>query len=196
MFSKLSKGKYLDVLLRSSKTVFSFKEVALLWGEEGVGKTRVRLNNYVKTGKLIRIQRGLYAKDNNYDKRELATKIYTPSYISFETVLGSAGVTFQYYSQIFLASYLKREVTISGQKYSFKRLKSEIISSAKGVKNEKNFSIATPERAFLDIIYTTKHYHFDNLRPLNWKKVYEILPIYGGNKRMEKTVEKLRLTVK
>lgn len=32
---KPSKGEYLEVLLRSPKTVFSTKDVALLWGEKG-----------------------------------------------------------------------------------------------------------------------------------------------------------------
>jgi len=41
------------------------------------------------------LRRGLYAKDNSYDKNELATKIYIPSYISFETVLRNAGAIFQ-----------------------------------------------------------------------------------------------------
>ena len=34
MDNKPVKGEYLEVLLRSPKTVFSTKDVALLWGEE------------------------------------------------------------------------------------------------------------------------------------------------------------------
>ena len=52
-----------------------------------------------------------------------------------------------------------------------------------------NYFIAVPERAFLDIVYLNKDYHFDNLSVLNWNKVFEILAIYGGNKRMEKKVK-------
>ncbi len=51
------------------------------------------------------------------------------------------------------------------------------------------YSIASPERAFLDILYRTKQYHFDNLEPLDWVKVYELLPIYGENKSMRKRVD-------
>lgn len=63
MDKKTKKGEYVDVLLRSPKTVFSTKDIALLWGEEGSVATRVRLSNYVKTGKLIRVCHGIYAKD-------------------------------------------------------------------------------------------------------------------------------------
>ena len=196
MNKKLIKGEYLDILLRSSKTVFSNKDIALLWGEEGENSVRVRLNNYTKSGKLIRLRRGFYAKNKNYDKNELAGKIFVPSYISFETVLGAAGVTFQYYSQIFLASYQAKEIEIDGQKYSFKRLKENILMSNLGIDSEEGYSIATLERAFLDVVYLNTQYHFDNLRPLDWEKVYKFLPIYGGNKRMEATIKKLAAKAK
>ena len=58
-----------------------------------------------------------------------------------------------------------------------------------GIESRGNYHIASPERAFLDIIYRNKDYHFDNLSALNWEKVYELLPIYGGNKRMAKMVK-------
>ena len=187
MDKKIKKGEYLDTLLRSKKTVFSTKDVALLWGEESEGATRVRLSYYVKTGKLIRIHRGLYAKDENYDKFELATRIYTPSYISFETVLTRAGINFQYYDNIFVASYVNREIEIGGQKITFIRMKNYVLSNTAGIEHNAGYAIATKERAFLDRIYVSKDYHFDNLGSLNWDKVFEILPTYN-NKRMTKKV--------
>lgn len=189
MDEKLKKGEYLDTLLRSRKTVFSTKDVALLWGGESKAATRVRLSYYAGAGKLIRVHRGLYAKDKNYERFELATKIYTPSYISFETVLARVGVTFQFYGQIFVASYVTREIITDGQTYSYKRIKGSILTSPVGVEAKDNYYIASPERAFLDVVYSSKGYHFDNLSPLNWKRVFEILPIYR-NKSMGKRVKK------
>ena len=187
--NKPTKGEYLDILLRSPKTVFSTKDVALLWGEESENAARVRLNKYTKTGKLIRVRRGIYAKDKNYDKFELATKIYIPSYISLETVLAKAGVVFQFYGQIFVASYITREVIVDGQTYSYKRIRDQILTNHMGIEAKDNYYIASPARAFLDIVYAGKGYHFDNLSPLDWVKVFEILPIYK-NKSMEKRVKK------
>ncbi len=112
MDKKAQKGEYLDILLRSSKTIFSNKDVALMWGEEADGSVRVRLNYYVKAKKLIRVHRGLYAKDKNYNRYELATRINTPSYISFETVLGSSGMTFQYYGNIFVADTYNNRIRV------------------------------------------------------------------------------------
>jgi predicted transcriptional regulator of viral defense system len=59
------------------------------------------------------------------NKFEIATKIYKPSYISFETVLSQSGVIFQYYSQIFVASYLTREIEVDGQKYFYRKINKE-----------------------------------------------------------------------
>ncbi|MDP3996867.1 MAG: type IV toxin-antitoxin system AbiEi family antitoxin domain-containing protein [bacterium] len=187
MDKKPTKGEYLDILLRSPKTVFSTKDAALLWAEERESTVSARLNKYVKAGKLIRVRRGVYAKDKNYDKFELATIIYTPSYISFETVLTRAGINFQYYGNIFVASYVNREIDINGQKVTFVRMKNYVLSNTAGIEHKAGFAIATKERAFLDRIYVSKDYHFDRLDPLDWDKVFEILPIYN-NKRMTKKV--------
>lgn len=189
MYKKAQKGEYLETLLRSKNSVFSTKDVALLWRDAQTSAAQVRLSYYVKTEKLVRVRRGIYAKDKNYNKYEFATKILRPSYVSFETVLGTAGMTFQYYSQIFVASYVKRELSCDGQTYSFKKIKDSILSNPMGVDQTGEYAIASKERAFLDTIYSNKSYYFDNLSPLDWDKVFEILPIYN-NKSMAKTVQK------
>lgn len=188
MDNKPKKGQYIEILLRSLKTVFSTKDIALLWGEKTEANVRVRLSSYVKNGKLIRVRRGIYVKDKNYDRFEFATRIYTPSYISFETVLTRAGVNFQYYGNIFVASYVTREIEADGQKISFIRMKDYVLTSSMGIEHANDVAMATKERAFLDRIYISKDYHFDHLDVLDWNKVFEILPIYR-NGRMEKKVK-------
>ncbi len=178
-------------ILRSNRTVFSFKDILLFSGEEKPNLLRRRLYYYTKNGMLYHIRKGLYAKDKNYDRFELATKIFTPSYISFETVLGKAGITFQIYGKIFVASYQTREITCDGQIYSFRTVRNEILINDSGMERRDNYFIASPERAFLDVLYLNRDYYFDNLSLLKWNRVYEILPVYGGNKRMEKAVKRL-----
>jgi hypothetical protein len=184
----MEKDHILD-LMRSNKTVFTFKDVVLLWGKSDVNFVKKKINRYVKADKLNAIRKGIYSKDKNYDRYELATKIYTPSYVSLETALGAAGITFQLYSQIFVVSYATKEIDCDGQKYSYNKIKDTILTNQAGIESRENYNIASPERAFLDVVYLHKDYHFDNLSILNWDKVYEILPIYGGNKRMTKMVK-------
>jgi predicted transcriptional regulator of viral defense system len=186
----MKKGDYLQAILRSPKTVFTGRDIALLWAEPLSQATRVRLSYYVRQGDLYRIRRGLYAKDRNYNRLEMATRVFTPAYVSFETVLAESGVNFQFYSQIFVASYLTRQITIDGQAYSFRKLRDTILTDAAGVEHRDETSIATRERAFLDTLYLYTDYQFDNLGGLDWDMAFALLPIYD-NRRMTRRVNEL-----
>ncbi|MEK9154232.1 MAG: type IV toxin-antitoxin system AbiEi family antitoxin domain-containing protein [Patescibacteria group bacterium] len=186
------KKDYLMDLMRSKSTIFTTKDVSLLWQESDVNFVRKKLYRYVKAGKLYSVRKGVYAKYKNYEKYELATKIFTPAYVSFETVLTHAGIVFQFYNQVFVASYLTREFTIDEQVYVLKKVKDTILTNQSGIDVRDNYFIASPERAFLDVVYLNKAYHFDNLSGIDWDKVDEILPIYGGNRRMEAKIKKYR----
>ena len=172
--------------MKSPKSVLSLNDIVLLWGEGG-DKVKSRINYYVKNGDLVRLRKGIYAKDRRYDKFELAVKIFTPSYISFESVLAQEGIIFQYTKEITLASYLSRTIKCDGQIYRYRKIKEEILLNKKGLIEKRGYWIASKERAFLDTLYLFKNFYFDDLSSLNWQKVEEILPIYS-NKRMEKEI--------
>ena len=175
--------KSITDILRSPYTVFTFKDIALIWGDTDINSAIAGVNYYVKKGQLYRIRRGVYAKDRHYDRFELATKIFTPSYISIETVLAREGVIFQHYGQIFAVSYLTREIACGGQTYVFRKIKDSVLANPDGIEKKGNYSIATKERAFLDMLYLSKEYHFDNLTLIDWDKCFEILAMYE-NKAM------------
>lgn len=167
-------------ILRGENTVFTFKDILLASGETNAPLLKRRISYYVKHDELYPIRRGIYAKSKDYDRLELANKIFTPSYISFETVLAKAGVVFQYYDQIFAASYLSRELACDGRKYVFRRIKDTVLTNTSGVERKGTYFIAAKERAFLDTIYLNRAYHFDNLSSIDWDKCFEILPIYDN----------------
>ena len=169
---------YISTLLRSNNTVFTFKELSLIWNETDVKLTKKRVYRYTKMGKLYPIRKGIYAKDKNYDKMELANKIFTPAYISLETVLSREGIVFQHYNQIFAISYLSREISCDGQAYVYRRMKDVVLMNSSSIEKKGNYYIASKERAFLDTIYLNKNYHFDNLSSINWDICLDILPIY------------------
>lgn len=174
-------------ILRSQASVFSFKDILLATPDAHPLLLKRRLNYYIKKGELYHIRRGLYAKDKNYDRLELATKIFTPAYVSFETVLREAGIIFQYYSTIFVATYQTKEIMCDGQAFLFRKIKDTILTNNAGIEKRGFYFIASKERAFLDMLYLNKNYHFDNLSPLDFKKVLALLPIYN-NKRMAKKI--------
>lgn len=181
----MEKVNLIDIL-RTDKTVFTFKELMLFTGETNQQLLKRRINYYISTGEFYHIRRGIYAKDKDYNRYELATKIYTPSYISFETVLVKAGIIFQYYSQIFMASYLSREIVCDKQIYIYKKIKPTVLTNHLGIEIANNSIMASAERAFLDTIYLYKEYHFDDLSTLNWDKIFTILPIYENASMAQK----------
>jgi predicted transcriptional regulator of viral defense system len=184
----MEKTTILNKLLRSKSSVFTFKEVLLISGQVEPQLLKRQLNYYVKKGELYSIRRGIYSKDKNYDHLELATKIYTPSYVSFETILSEAGIIFQHYNKIFAATYQTKEIECDDQIYSFRKIKDVILTNNAGLENRGNYFAASKERAFLDVLYLNKDYHFDNLSPLDFEKIQSLLVIYN-NKRMENRVK-------
>ena len=177
-------------LYKSSCTVFRIMDIALLLDIEKTSSLRKILNYYVQTGKLLNPRKGFYAKEG-YKSEELACLLYPPTYISLEYVLQRAGVIFQYDSAITNVSYLTRETDIDNQTFRYRRIKGEILTNTTGViLNKNNINIASPERAFLDMLYLNKNFYFDNLHILNKKTVSKLLAVYNSQ-TLVKTVNKL-----
>ena len=187
--TNIHKGGYLAAILKSNKTVFTSKDIAILWGETASPATWVRINYYVQKGELVKLRKGIYTKSRGYNKLELATRIFTPAYVSFETVLAKEGLIFQYYEKVFVASYLTRDLSIDGQVYAYRRVKNPVLINPLGIVHRQETSMAIKERAFLDVLYVNSDYQIDNLQGINWEKVFEILPIYS-NQRMKKAVNR------
>ncbi len=178
-----------DVILKlysKPETVFTLNEISQLFPDIAYESIRDRLYYFTKVGKLKRLHQSIYAK-SDYNPYELANKLYKPSYISLETVLGAGNVVFQYYETIFAVSYLTRTVTIGDISIQYRQIKGEILTNTEDIEQKDGYFIATLERAFLDAIYIYKNYHFDNLGAINWEKVESLKKIYKS-KAFEKRV--------
>ena len=174
--------QFMDSLItkvyQSKKTVLTIEDLALIWQEINKNNLKAKTAYYVKQGALLRLTRGIFAKNKEYNPKELATSIYAPSYISFETVLREAGIIFQYYDTIFLAGPWPKSVRIDKYGFTFRKLKKEVLFNPLGIVNQNNSSMATPERAFLDMLYLFPRYYFDNLKKIDWQKCFQIANIY------------------
>ena len=175
-------------LYKKPQTVFTLQEIALLFPGIPYGNLKKRMSYFAKSGSIKKLSRGVYAKDE-FNVLELANKLYTPSYISLETVLQRAGVTFQYYESIFSVSYISRTVEVGKYTIVYRRMKKEILLNNKGIGEQKKVVIASPERAFLDAVYLYKNYHFDNLSSLDWDKIRELKNFYDSGKLLQQVEE-------
>lgn len=176
-------------LYKTSKKILTNKDLSLIWEEKDSKKLNSKIAYYVKQKALIKISRGIFTKDKKYDSKELATSIYSPSYISFETVLREAGIIFQYYETIFIATKWAKKLEVDGKLLTLRKMKDSILYNPEGIIQNDNYSIATPERAFLDMIYLFPNYYFDNLKPLNWEKCFELVKIYNNKKLIERLIK-------
>jgi hypothetical protein len=186
----MEKKDFILEIYKDKRTVFGLSDVAMLFPQEENKYLSDRMGYYVKTGRFLNPRKGIYTKPD-YNPLEFANLLYTPSYISLEYVLQQAGVIFQYDSRYTSISYLSREIEADDKIYSYRRIKEMIIMDTTGiVRNQNNVNIATPERAFLDMLYLNKDFYFDNINSLDRQLIEHILSAYKSA-ALEKRVAKL-----
>lgn len=179
--------------MSSSRTVFNVQSLRLQTMCEDSQKLTKSLHYYVNEGKIRNPRRGIYTK-TSYDEREMACSLFRPAYISLEYVLQRSGVVFQYDDTITCVSYLNRIVEIDEKVYQFRIINPKLWIGMEGIEQHDNILIASPERAFLDIIYLSAgNCYLDNLHPLNKTKVKQLLPFYMSKVLTQRVNELLHL---
>ena len=181
MFGSHNAGEnVLFSLYRDARTVYRLKDIALLTGSTNFESLNNKLNYYVRNGKILNPRKGIYAKPG-YDSEELSCRIYSPSYISLEYVLQKSGVIFQYDPGITLISYLSRSIDVDDLYLRFRKIKGEILVNPAGIiQEESHVSIASAERAFLDLMYLDPGFYVDNSDALDKKALKRLLPVYDN----------------
>lgn len=166
-----------EAIFKSSRSVFRLRDIGMLTDVKDADNLKAAVNYYAARGVIRNIRKGIYVKDG-YSVEELACRIYTPSYISLETVLVRAGVIFQYASAVTAVSYLSRAISVDGNEISYHKIKDFVLVDNRGIQQQGSVNVAMPERAFLDRLYLGKNYYFDNLGPLDRRIIDQLLPAY------------------
>ncbi len=182
------------------KKILSSADIKLLRGVDW-NTFQKRLSYHLKKGKLIKIRKWIYlVGDTLYSlEREdffvLANMLYSPSYLSFETVLSSSWAIFQYYDTIFVAGLYKKSLSVSLKEYQiffeYSRLPKELLVYSWGLIHKNWYTMAWFERAFCDTLRRNPHYYFDRLSLDMFDRniLDEILGVYSiFNSDIKKTV--------
>jgi predicted transcriptional regulator of viral defense system len=167
---------------------------------------RVKINEMLKNGKIIRVKKGLYVfgtelAEQPYAKETLANLIYGPSYISLEYALAFYG---------FIPERVEAITSITNKRnksfdtpvgyFSYRYINPDIYSygvTLSEIDNYHSILIASSEKAIADILYFNtrfvdeselEKYLLDNLRieseslsGLNLKNVSNLAKLYGHN---------------
>lgn len=176
-----------SLIWKDARTVFTINQLASLLREPDTTAVAKRMYYFVHSGQLLSVQRGVYAKPG-YNPEELACVLQVPCYLSLEYVLQKAGVVFQYDSTLTAVSIRNRLYEVDGHIIQYRQMRGELMADMRGIANKGNINMATPERAFLDVMYLNPRYHFDNLHPLDRNTIQALLPLYQ-NERMSERVK-------
>ena len=177
----MSKDLILPIYL-NSKTVFSLQEIVQLFPNISYKNLKRRLSYYVKTERLKKLRKNVYAK-MNYNPLEVPQKPYSTSYISLESVLNKVN------GSIYSVSYISRTINVDGKKIVYRKLPKNVFINKKEIKETDGYFIASPERAFTDAVYIYKDYHFNDLKSFDWEKIMILKNIYKS-KIFEKRIDK------
>ena len=180
---------FIEAIYKSKRSVFRLRDIGMLTNAQNANNLKASVSYYASKGVIRSVRKGIYVKDP-YFEEELAGRIYSPSYISLETVLRNAGVIFQFSTVVTAISYLSRTIFVDGREISYNKIKDSILIEPKGILTDDNINIATPERAFLDRLYLNKDYYFDNIGVLNRDLIENLLSVYQC-KALEDRVRKV-----
>lgn len=175
-------------LIRTDQTIFSVADLSYYIKHSSIQYLRNRISFYVKKWILTKIAKWIYATRQNYDKYELANKIYSPSYISFFSSLYYHKVIFQYQNDVYLAYMKSTTKKLDNFNIILKNLKDSLLFNPTWIEIKEYYSIASKERAFLDTLYIFWETYFDNLDSMDWEKIKSLLMIYSSPK-LEKLVK-------
>jgi len=158
-----------------------------------------KLTQMIKKGEVIQIVRGVYSTSNDDPRLPVASMIYSPSYISFETALDYHQMiperTYAVMSAGFHLNKDKRFDTPFGR-YSFHYLPDAVFPLAlePAEANGYGFRLATKEKALCDTLYKIRRikgkkaiddllfadlrFEEQEIESLDWQLISDIVPFY------------------
>jgi hypothetical protein len=140
-----------------------FKTSMLLAGTPSGNVIRRQLDRWVKSGKIVRLRRGVYALASPYAAKHphpfrIANMLRNASYVSLESALAYYGVIPEF-TPVTMSVTTGRPETITNEsgKFVFRHIKKSLFFGfdEKEIYPGQTAMIATPEKALVDRLYLT-----------------------------------------
>src|SRR3989344_4311672 len=182
----MKKNQLIEKIEHLGKDVFDISDVKKLFPAEAhINTTIKRLRDSTV---ITQITRCVYMlRGHSFDVEKLATTIYYPSYISFESALSKYGIINQgLYGLTLATTRHSKKITLKEIECYYSQIKPELFF---GFNLTGGTYIAEPEKALLDTLYLisrgtkTKSYHDWHTEELDKNKVKKYLPPFGPTVR-------------
>ena len=176
-------------LQRSTGTVFTAQDMAVIWGYTNERRLFELIKYYVRRGEIFALSRGLYSwRDyTELDIRNdlnlqllIANKLVPNSYVSLYTVLKKEGLVDQYYDAVYSVAEKRVTRMVRGVRFEYKRIKDKVLWSSEGINESVGVRVATKERAVLDTWYCEPSWELGRTELLNMLELKELAKMYGG----------------
>ena len=166
----------------SGLTVFTLDDLGIIWGQKDRAATRQSARDYTSRGSLIRLRQGVYAlPETKLDPFAIANKLLAPSYVTGQSVLISAGLSFQYTDMIFSAAAYNKSYKIDNKTFVYSQVKPSVLFNPLGLSITRTSSVALVERAITDLIYLSKgRYPFESVGGIDWRLFDDCAAIYDS----------------
>ena len=184
-----------EILLSAPQTIFTVDDLAVLWRMPDRAKLWESIKYYVRTNRLHKVQRGVYALSEDYSPLEAAVKLFPPAYVSHTSALAYHGSFFQYSSEIHLMAQASKRLEINGQAFVYHQLKNTVLLNQQGVEKVEGYWIASLERAICDTSYLVPGFVFEHLSNANPERMEQLSKLYG-NKALVKRIKQMVAEIK
>ena len=173
----MTDAQRLKSLSATGRTVFALRSLRLLWRLRPE-TTKIAAKRMVDRGLLHRVARGYVSLQHDFDPKELANLIISPSYVSLFTALALHGVSFQSRRTVDSVALLTYRRRAAGLEYRFFAMKPSLFYNLEGVRFREGVAVAEPERALLDCLYFGLLPDLDNPEKVNSERMAALADFY------------------
>jgi len=146
----MNRQQLISTITSHNMDIFRINDLRKLFPDEA--NLKVTVKRMIDTGIIIPVARGIYTlKEESLDIENIATRLYYPSYISFESALSKYGIINQgLYGLTLATTRHSKKMILAGVDCEYCQIKGSLYT---GYTLTNGTYLASPEKALLDLLY-------------------------------------------
>ncbi len=153
--------RYTELSQKISSSIFTSADLAKYFADEPENQINTQMHRFLKNGTIISLKRGIYTFANkDTDEFVVASKLYSPSYISLETALNIYGIIPDIPMNVTsVTTTTSKKIKTQKGVYLYSKINKNLFFGYENTLDKASglyYPIALPEKALLDYIYIRK----------------------------------------